>query len=137
MIKLKNRSPLGIGSLLFILAFAFTACANPANGGRTQIEKPELVQNHFTHNGSLHTVELTVENDAYTLGGDVTGTDFGEYTATVTLNDIDRYEWPDGTTEPLNLTWTIGKQQIAKPELVQNHFTHTGSPHTVDRKSVV
>ena len=113
------------------VVFTLGACKSPV-GGKTQVAKPELEEDHFVFKGSPHTVELSVKNAAYELGGDVTQTDFGSYTATVTLIDIGRYEWADGTTTPLNLNWSIGKQRIDKPELEEDHFVFNGSPHTVE-----
>ena len=98
-----------------ILVLVFIACSNEPSGGggKTRITKPSLVQNNFPHTGSPQTVALSAENAAYTLGGNVSETNAGEYTATVTLTDTSTYEWEDGTTEVVELPWSINK---ATPE---------------------
>ena len=78
-------------------------------GGKTQIAKPALTQIQFTYNGNTRTVTLNSTNTAYTLSGDITKTNAGNYTATVTLTNTANYEWTDGTTDPLSLTWSISK----------------------------
>lgn len=50
------------------------------------------------------------ENDAWTLSGDVTATDAGDYETVVTLND--GYEWADGTEGPKTCEWSIAKAQL-------------------------
>ena len=118
--------------IIAILGLAFAACSNEPNNRKTQIAQPELEETQFTFNEEPHTVKLTVEDDnLYTLEGDVTETNIGTYTATVTLNDTANYEWADGTTEPLSLNWSIVKIQIAKPALTANQFTFNESQHTV------
>ena len=74
---------------------------------KTQVAKPALVQSVFTFTGSPHTITLNTTNPAFTLGGQTTATAVGSYTATVTLNDTTTYEWADGTTNPINLPWSI------------------------------
>ena len=111
MMKSGNRFSLGIFSLFLVIALGFTACPNPS-GGKTKIAKPALVENQFNHSGSPHTVELTGKNAAYTLGGDITKTDIGNYAATVTLTNTANYEWTDGTTAPLSLPWSIVSEYL-------------------------
>ena len=115
-----------------IIALTLTACPNEPESGRTPITKPQLDESNFTYSGSSYTVALNVpNNNAYTLSGDVTKTDAGQYSATVTLVDTDNTEWDDGTTSTLNLAWTIAKLKVAKPELEDIHFVFDGDPHTV------
>ena len=123
MKNFKNCLPL----ILAAFSLVFTACNNGTTDGRTQIEKPELVQSSFVYNGSPHTVTLNVTNPAFRLGGQTTGTAVGSYTAIVTLNDPNRYEWTDGTTGPLNLPWSITARTVAS--------VSTGGGHTLAIKT--
>jgi len=77
--------------------------------GQTKIPKPDLDNIYFTYDGSWHTVNLNPPEDYYSLSGN-TKLDAGNYTATVTLNDPDNYEWDDDSgTDPFDLSWTIAK----------------------------
>ncbi len=59
---------------------------------------------YFT--GSAQTVTIP-EGEDYTLGGELTGTDAGNYTATASLKDAANTQWSDGTTADVNIAWTI------------------------------
>lgn len=50
-------------------------------------------------------------NDYWTLSGDVSAKDFGEYTTTVTLNA--GYTWADGTNGAKEFAWTIAKAPLS------------------------
>ena len=82
------------------------------NVAKVQIVKPSLVVTNFTYDGMSKTVSLN-SSGVYTLSGHTTDTNAGNYTAIVTLNDVINYEWSDGTTVPLNLSWTISQVTIA------------------------
>ena len=60
-----------------------------------------------TYNGKEQTAAVA-ENAAYTLEGNKQ-TNAGTYEITVTLSDTKNYEWSDGTSEALTLSWTIAK----------------------------
>lgn len=63
--------------------------------------------------------------DALTLGGVTSGTNAGTYTATFTPKG--NYHWSDGTTNPKQVTWTIGCAIIAKAPSQSGSLTYTGS----------
>ena len=52
---------------------------------------------------------LITDGKGYTVSNNKK-TDAGEYTAVVTL--IKGYKWSDGTTDPINIAWTIKRQDI-------------------------
>ncbi|MCL2206669.1 MAG: right-handed parallel beta-helix repeat-containing protein, partial [Fibromonadales bacterium] len=91
------------------------------------VTKPMLIANEFIYNALPRTVELNQANPAYTLTGDVTKTNAGNYTIAVTLSDPSRYEWADGTTTDIALSWSIAKAQIAKPTVTNTNLVYTGS----------
>ncbi|MDR0303458.1 MAG: hypothetical protein LBH98_01625 [Chitinispirillales bacterium] len=72
-----------------------------------QLDKPALVTSEFTFDGNPHTVALNVPSVLYTLGGDVTKIDAGNYTATVTLTDPANYKWIGSDAASFNLSWKI------------------------------
>ena len=49
---------------------------------------------------------------AYTVDGG-TETNAGHYTATATLKDTERYQWPDYTTDPKSVDWEIACRSMA------------------------
>ena len=79
--------------------------------------------------GSDITVEISTESDGFTMGGDVTVQDAGNYTLILTLND--NFVWSDGTSEPYKLTWKVVQRQISLPTLSQTGLTYNGETQTV------
>ena len=60
-----------------------------------------------------------------TLGGETSGTDAGAYHAQFAL--AYGYEWPDGSTEPARVPWTIGRAVIAQLPAVSGTLTFDGT----------
>jgi hypothetical protein len=82
------------------------------------ITKPTLAQEYnFTYDGEVKTVELNQANSTYTLSGDVTKTDAGNYIATVTLTNPANYEWINGGETSFNLSWKINKASGPTPPI--------------------
>jgi hypothetical protein len=73
------------------------------------VTKPALTQTTYTYTGSSITVSLNPTSELYTLGGEITKTNVGTYTATVTLKDPSNDQWEGGGSSPLPLSWTIDK----------------------------
>ncbi|HKL79509.1 MAG TPA: MBG domain-containing protein, partial [Mobilitalea sp.] len=63
-----------------------------------------------TYNGEEQTG--FVPEDWYDLSGDISAVEAGEYTVTATLVDPENTEWPDGTTEPKDIVWSIAKAKL-------------------------
>ena len=60
----------------------------------------------------------------YNLAGTYTAKNVGSYKAKVLL--AEGYEWSDGTTEPLTLTWSIAKAgQAVKTKVTTKSYTFT------------
>ena len=78
---------------------------------QVDIAKPVLAQTTFTYTGSPITVSLNPPSSSYTLSGDVTKTNAGTYTATVTLVDPTTSRWEDGTTIDLAFDWSITEDE--------------------------
>ena len=95
------------GIIAIISVIAFPACGSGGGDGLIKVAKPALTVSKFGYNGSEHTVTLNQTNEAYTLSGEITKTELGDYAATVTLEDTDTHKWADGTTAPLSLSWSI------------------------------
>ena len=71
------------------------------------------------YNGQEQTAEIA-QNAAYTVAGNKQ-TNAGTYEIAVTLNDAENYEWSNGTSETLTLSWTIAKATpVITAEAVQS-----------------
>jgi len=66
-------------------------------------------------------------NELYEITGDPKATNAGTHTAHVDLKDKDNYEWEDGETDKLTLTWTIAKaaEVFGTPAAVNTTYTPT------------
>lgn len=79
----------------------------------------------LTYNGSTQGPSWNSYNpDAMTIGGTVTASAAGTYTATFTPKD--KYKWSDGTTTAKNATWTIERASMSVPSQSES-LTYTGS----------
>lgn len=85
-----------------------------------QTEKPVAIS-VLTYNGEFQTGVKA--GTGYNLVGTYTAKDAGTYNAKVLL--ADGYEWSDGTTDALTLTWSIAKKAVAKPSAAAN-LVYTG-----------
>ena len=64
----------------------------------------------LTYNGNAQSPTWSGYDQAeMTLGGVTTGTNAGPYNAVFTLKDTVGTQWPDGTTGPKTVVWSIGK----------------------------
>ncbi len=106
---------------------------------RKGIEKPSVVypegsDGYVYKYGNDITVQISTESDGFTMGGDVTVKDAGDYTLILTLND--NFVWSDGSSEPYNLTWKVVQRQIALPTLSATQLTYNGYEQTVEVNGV-
>ena len=75
---------------------------------KAQLDKVTLVENTFEYTGD----EIVSDGSNFystkmNISGDITATNVGNYSITVSLKDKDNYEWKDGTTTDLVLNWSI------------------------------
>ena len=78
---------------------------------KADLEKP-TVSGTYTYNGKNQKITLnSYDENVMSVTGD-TGTDAGDYTATVTLKDSSNYQWLDGTTSNVTLNWKINPKQV-------------------------
>ena len=86
-----------------------------------------VVDGEFTYDGKIH-VPTIHGDDGITASGNLYGINAGTYTAVIGVNEKG-YTWDDGTTDKINLTWTIKPAEIEKPEFT--NFTFDNEEHTV------
>ncbi len=85
-----------------------------------------------TYNGSAQTCIEENYRMGYTLSREITATDAGEYTATATLER--GYVWSDGTTEPKQIKWEIGRKTPTASDFIvtlPTDLTYDGNAKTV------
>lgn len=86
-----------------------------------QTQKPVVV-NGLTYNGKNQTGVKA--GKGYNLAGTYTAKNVGSYKTKVLL--AEGYEWSDGTTDPLTLTWSIDKAgQAVKTKVTKKSYTFT------------
>ena len=86
-----------------------------------QTKKPVAVSG-LTYNGKNQAGVKA--GKGYNLAGTYTAKNVGSYKAKVLL--AEGYEWSDGTTDPLTLTWSINKAgQIVKTKVTTKNYTFT------------
>lgn len=80
---------------------------------RLAVETP-TVTGMYTYNGGEQSVALSGERDtAYTAAGDISATNAGEYTVTVTPTS--NYKWTDGDGAR-EVKWSIARLAVERPE---------------------
>jgi hypothetical protein len=94
------------------------------------VEKPTVATTSFTYNGNPQGVSIP-SNAAYTVTGTTSVTDAGSYTVTVALKDKANYQWSDGTTDDMNVSWSISAIGVAKPTVTNTAFTYNSNPQGV------
>ena len=93
--------------------------------GRKPITAPSF--SNYTYDGGE---KIGVPSgEGYTLGGIVSATNAGTYTATAKLDDADNCEWADGTTANREITWSIAKAKIDVPT-ANTGLAYTGEEQT-------
>lgn len=103
---------------------------------RKGIQKPSVVNpDGYVYNyGEDIKVQISTESDGFTMGGDVTVKDAGDYTLILTLND--NFVWSDGSSEPYELQWKVVQRQIALPTLSVTQLTYNGETQPVEVNGV-
>ena len=84
------------------------------------VEYPSVAA--FTYDGAEHTG--VSEGTGYTLSGSVKATDAGSYEVVATLDEYST--WPDGSTDPYTMTWSIEPKKIELP-VQEYELPYTGS----------
>ena len=64
------------------------------------------------------------DSSQLTIGGDISGTEAGTYTATFTPTG--NYKWYDGTTTAKSVTWTISAASVTIPTVTNTSKTYNG-----------
>ena len=76
--------------------------------GKASVEIPTAKENLICTGEEQIGVDYD-ESNGYTLvSGNAAGTGAGEYEATFALNDTKNYQWANGSTDPVTVSWSIG-----------------------------
>ena len=94
------------------------------SGEAIDVPVPSVTQ--FVYDGEAKV--LLTDGEGYTVSNNK-NTFAGEYTAVVTLKK--GYKWSDGTTDPINIAWTIKRQDITiDVTLTKTEYEYSG--YTID-----
>ena len=97
---------------------------------------PENSTSVFTYDGQTHTPKIVDYYENYmtiTEGSTKSASASGEYYIRFELKDKTNYQWPDGTTTPKTIFWSIGKRTIYV-DFGVNTWVYDKQEHTVDYK---
>lgn len=84
--------------------------SNGVDSGIKTYTKPTSSDTAFAYNGSeIKFVPNGFNSNAMDISGN-TATECGEYTAIISLKDIQSTSWADGTTDEISITWSITKE---------------------------
>ena len=104
---------------------------------KRQLTIPTANPASYTYTGSAISVTFTNPDSAHiTLGGDLTATVIGSYTATATIKDTANNEWTDGTTSVKNIVWSITKADLPTPTGLNWRVSSNKSTVTANWNSV-
>ena len=94
---------------------------------RVKITKPTL-QGEYVYTGNIQTADL-INFDPTTMQSiGVTRKNAGTQIITITIKDTTKYEWEDGTTDPLDIEWVM-KKQTASVVWGNLSFNYDGTIH--------
>ena len=109
------------------IRLGFTALPNVER--KTQVEIPDADKSKFVYNGKEQTYKIA-DSELYTVKGNKQ-TSPGNYKVVVSLNNTEKYEWSDGTTEPLSYNFVINAKEIAIPSVSTKSFVYDGKPKSL------
>lgn len=83
----------------------------------------------LTYNGNAQSpVWINYDPEKMTISGQTSATDAGTYTATFTLTGD--YTWSDGSTDPKQIQWSIGKATVTAVPTQSGSLVYNGSQLT-------
>lgn len=109
------------------IRLGFTALPNVER--KTQVEIPDADKSKFVYNGKEQTYKIA-DSELYTVKGNKQ-TSPGIYKVVVSLNNTEKYEWSDRTTEPLSYNFVINAKEIAIPSVSTKSFVYDGKPKSL------
>ena len=86
----------------------------------------------FIYDGTDKTCVLSYDTATMTISGNV-ATNAGNYTAIISLKDSKNYIWDDGTTTPIEYSWSISPKPLIIPQILgESSFIYTGSQQNIN-----
>lgn len=73
------------------------------------VTKPTITNSQFLYSGEEHKIQLSTMEQYFTVTGDMSATNAGSYSITVSLNDKQYLKWDDNSTDDVILAWSIEK----------------------------
>ena len=86
----------------------------------------------FIYDGTDKTCVLSYDTTTMAISGNV-ATNAGNYTAIISLKDSKNYIWDDGTTTPIEYSWSISPKTLIIPQILgESSFIYTGSQQNIN-----
>jgi hypothetical protein len=131
--ELKNKAFFTITVLFAIVLFScflvFVVDDGPdvsGDGGPIMNSDASSTEISLVYSGAM--ITGMSDGDGYSLTGN-TGTDAGDYVAIATLDDPINTTWPDGTTEPKSINWSISPKNLTNQMLAPfDNAVYSGNP---------
>ena len=98
----------------------------------TSVAVPYALETNFVFNGQNQELTLRNFNSALMqIAGTLQATDAGSYRIQITLLDTVNTVWANGNTNAIVIDWTIARQLVTAPSMIQTEFAHTGNVITL------
>lgn len=94
------------------------------------VEIPVLDADEFEYTGNEIGPTFTYDPEKITVSGVQKATNVGTYIMTYTLVDSNA-KWENGTTDPLEVEWSITKATYSKPVVNNYNGIYDGQPHSI------
>ena len=112
----------GTGVMLEVKSNEFTVTITKA-----LVEEPVVDPTSFVYNPDANAELVVPANDLYTVSGDLSKKDVGNYKATVKLVDKANYQWKAaGNSNDLTINWEITPMEVEKPVVAVTSFDYDG-----------
>jgi glucan-binding YG repeat protein len=97
------------------------------------VNYPTLATTLYNYTGEVITPELTgVDTDLMTVSAETSGTNAGEYSIFVSLNDRVNTVWEDDSDSSYTITWRIAKISGDTPTVMPYSNVYDKQPHSIE-----
>ena len=95
------------------------------------LPKPYAEASEFVYNGGWQSPILhNINEELMRFTGTNKEINAGIYSYTIYLKNTTNYRYDDGTNDPINIIWSIGRKPIDEPYLVPNTFVYDSTTHS-------
>lgn len=98
---------------------------------KLSLQVPVAESTEFVYDATEHSVNIATD-DRYTVSGDTSATNAGEYVLTISLSDKDNYQWSDASTDDKTVNWTIKAVTITGNIVLPENCVYDGQAKTAE-----